>query len=184
MSTRRTSTPSRRRRARRRPAIDALLKNPAAAVLLADGSLLVADQDNHRVRKVTGGTITTFAGTGIRGFAGDGGPASAARLDTPAESPWMARARVHRGLRQPPHPQGRAGRHHHDFRGSGTRGVSGDGGPATGAALSFPRGLAVSPRATSTRRRGRFIRKVTPAEAISTVAGNRVRGTTATAGRR
>lgn len=48
------------------------------------GNLYIADQHNHRVRKVdSSGVITTFAGTGISGKSGDGGPAILATLDLP-----------------------------------------------------------------------------------------------------
>jgi DNA-binding CsgD family transcriptional regulator/sugar lactone lactonase YvrE len=48
------------------------------------GNLYIADSGNNRVRKVDiAGTITTVAGNGIRGFAGDGGPAAAAELAAP-----------------------------------------------------------------------------------------------------
>ena len=47
----------------------------------AAGNLYIADIDNHRVRKVsTAGEITTVAGTGISGYSGDGGLATAAEL--------------------------------------------------------------------------------------------------------
>ena len=39
--------------------------------------------DNHRVRKVSGGMVTTFAGTGVLGDSGDYGPATSAQLATP-----------------------------------------------------------------------------------------------------
>ena len=49
-----------------------------------DGNIYIADNDNFRVRRVDpAGTITTFAATGQRGFAGDGGPAVRARLSRP-----------------------------------------------------------------------------------------------------
>ena len=52
---------------------------------LPDGSFLIAEADASRVRRVTvDGRIETVAGTGARGFSGDGGPAAAARLDQPA----------------------------------------------------------------------------------------------------
>jgi len=54
--------------------------------LAVDGtdSLYIADTFNNRVRKVSpGGIITTFAGNGAAGYAGDGGPATAAQLDRP-----------------------------------------------------------------------------------------------------
>ena len=48
------------------------------------GNVYIADQGNNRIRKVdSAGTITTIAGTGKRGFSGDGGPAIEARLRTP-----------------------------------------------------------------------------------------------------
>ena len=50
----------------------------------ADGSILIADTGNHRVRRVDpNGVITTVAGTGRSGVSGDGGPAAAARLREP-----------------------------------------------------------------------------------------------------
>ena len=65
-------------------AFAARLQAPMAIALDAAGSLYLADPTNHRVRWITpNGTISTFAGTGQRGFSGDGGPAAAARLDTP-----------------------------------------------------------------------------------------------------
>src|SRR5687768_2336435 len=52
----------------------------------ADGRsfIFIADYSNHRIRRVApDGTITTVAGTGVRGFSGDGGPATAAQLAGP-----------------------------------------------------------------------------------------------------
>lgn len=49
------------------------------------GNLYVAETASHRIRKVsTKGTITTVAGTGIMGYSGDGGPATAAQLSHPS----------------------------------------------------------------------------------------------------
>jgi hypothetical protein len=51
---------------------------------MPDGGFLIADTDNHRVRRVwPDGTITTVAGTGTAGFSGDGGPPTAAELHQP-----------------------------------------------------------------------------------------------------
>jgi uncharacterized protein (TIGR03437 family) len=47
------------------------------------GSLFIADSANYRVRKVSGGVITTIAGTGFDGFSGDGGAATSATLNFP-----------------------------------------------------------------------------------------------------
>ena len=66
------------------PATQATLNTPSDVAVGPDGSIYVADTNNHVVRRIApDGTISTLAGTGERGFAGDGGPASAALLDRP-----------------------------------------------------------------------------------------------------
>src|SRR5215213_2462659 len=65
------------------PAVGAGMK-PAGLALLPDGSLLIADRRNNRVRRVDpAGRISTVAGTGVAGNAGDGGPATQATLTDP-----------------------------------------------------------------------------------------------------
>ncbi|MDX2091900.1 MAG: hypothetical protein SFX73_28820 [Kofleriaceae bacterium] len=50
------------------------------------GNLLIADTENHRIRKLdTNGIITTFAGNGMSGYTGEGGPATAAQLNKPID---------------------------------------------------------------------------------------------------
>lgn len=69
-----------------RPARMAALRAPRDVAALRDGSVLIADADDHRVRRVApDGTISTFAGTGEPGTLGDGGPATAAQLDEPTQ---------------------------------------------------------------------------------------------------
>lgn len=64
-------------------ATNARLDRPAAVVAASDGGFLIADTGNDRVRRVTPlGTIFTIAGSSP-GLAGDGGPASQAKLDAP-----------------------------------------------------------------------------------------------------
>lgn len=68
------------------PAVSARLASPAGIVLDAAGDLFIADRGNHCVRRVDArtGIITTFAGNGVAGDSGDGGPAAAAELRDPA----------------------------------------------------------------------------------------------------
>jgi hypothetical protein len=97
------------------------------------GNVFIADTGNHRVRKVTlGGVISTVAGTGTRGFSGDGGPATLARLDFPGSVAVDAAGNLfvavlgHRVRRVTP------GGVISTVAGTGSTrlGTSGDGGPA------------------------------------------------------
>ncbi|MEZ4384949.1 MAG: hypothetical protein R3A79_26705 [Nannocystaceae bacterium] len=66
------------------PAIDAALRWPTALALSPGGELLVADALNHAIRRIDPEqTISTIAGTGVEGFSGDGGLATAATLRQP-----------------------------------------------------------------------------------------------------
>lgn len=66
------------------PATSALLNTPSDVAVDGNGAVYIADTLNHVVRLVRpDGTIVTLAGTGQRGFAGDGGPADEAKLDRP-----------------------------------------------------------------------------------------------------
>ena len=61
------------------------LESPSSVFRDANGNMYIADTDHHRIRHVdVHGVITTFAGTGIEGFGGDGGQASEAMFDQPA----------------------------------------------------------------------------------------------------
>jgi sugar lactone lactonase YvrE len=77
------------------PATTAKLHSPAAVLIDAQGSLLIADLDNERIRRVVPGAdgvltgaadelIATVAGTGAGGYSGDGIPATTAKLRKPA----------------------------------------------------------------------------------------------------
>ena len=67
------------------PALRATLRAPRAVATLPDGSVLIADAEDHRVRRVApDGTISAFAGSGASGNDGDGGPAVAASLVEPS----------------------------------------------------------------------------------------------------
>lgn len=67
------------------PAAAATLNGPAGIAFDAQGNLLVGDQGNHRIRKITrSGVISTIAGNGIAAYSGDGMPATQASLGYPA----------------------------------------------------------------------------------------------------
>ncbi|WP_216843133.1 Ig-like domain repeat protein [Granulicella sp. S190] len=67
-------------------AISAQFDQPWGLTISINGSIYIADFANNRVRKIDGvtGDVTTVAGNGSSGFAGDGGPATAATLNSPA----------------------------------------------------------------------------------------------------
>jgi len=128
-----------------RPATAAQLSQPVRAAVDLAGNVYIADLANHRIRRVaTDGMISTFAGTGVEGFGGDGGPAAAAQLDRPAGvaldaagNLYIADSGNHRVRRIA--PDGTIS----TFAGTGVEGFGGDGGPAAAAALNGPFGVAV-----------------------------------------
>jgi len=136
------------------------------------GDLYIADQFNHRVRKVTpDGRIRTVAGTGVSGSSGDGGPATAARLAQPrglAVDPsgnlYIADAEANRVRRVA------ANGVITTVAGNGVIDSTGDGGPATAAALRVALDVAVDSAGTLFIATATSIRKVTPGGTISTFA--------------
>jgi trimeric autotransporter adhesin len=66
-------------------ATSARLDYPGGIAVDASGNIYIADADNYRIRVVTksNGIITTVAGNGTRGYSGDGGLATSARLSFP-----------------------------------------------------------------------------------------------------
>ena len=66
------------------PAVKAGLDYPTSVAVDASGNIYIADAANNAIRKVDkSGIITTVAGTGVKGYFGDGGPAVGAGLDYP-----------------------------------------------------------------------------------------------------
>ncbi|MGO9094620.1 MAG: kelch repeat-containing protein [Bryobacteraceae bacterium] len=127
------------------PAASALLDVPRGVAVDALGNLFIADTDNQRIRKVSaGGIIATVAGDGTQGFSGDGGPATAAELNTPNRVAVDAFGNLfiadtdNQRIREVS-----AGGIVATVAGDGTGGFSGDGGPATSASLYFPWCVAV-----------------------------------------
>lgn len=123
----------------------ARLASPAALAQDVAGNTYIADTRNHRIRRIAAdGTITTIAGNGTQGFAGDEGPATDAQLDSPAGlaiaadgTLYIADTRNHRIRRID--LQGVI----HTCAGVGGAGFGGDGAAATLAQFSFPQGLAI-----------------------------------------
>jgi YD repeat-containing protein len=145
----------------------------AAAVVAPDGSLYVAN--NNMAWKVgLDRTFTAMAGNGQPGFSGDGGPATQASLAgirsialSPDGSLYIADGFSRRVRRVSPSGIITT------VAGNGELNFSGDGGPATEAAV-YPSGIAVGPDgslyiADNVNNR---IRKVSPSGIITTVAGN------------
>jgi hypothetical protein len=64
------------------PASSALLNAPHGLAVASDGTVYFSDRGNDRIRAISPtGTISTYAGDGAAGFAGDGGPASAGQVN-------------------------------------------------------------------------------------------------------
>jgi hypothetical protein len=111
-----------------------------------DGTIYVADTDNFRVRRIDpAGIITTFAGTGTWGFAGDGGPAAAAQVGRVADVAIAADGRLFiadsdNDCVRVVTPDGIIA----TFAGiCGQPGFSGDDGPAIAAQLDNPAGVEI-----------------------------------------
>jgi DNA-binding beta-propeller fold protein YncE len=131
------------------PAAAAQLADPNGIARGPDGALYICDTMNHRIRRVTpDGKIATVAGNGEKGYAGDGGPALAAKLNEPYEVRfdragnvcWVER--LNHLIRKLDARTGVIS----TLAGNGTSGFSGDGGPALGAQLSEPHSLAFDPQ--------------------------------------
>ena len=129
------------------PATDARLNNPHGVAVDRAGNLYIADSSNDRIRRVDRetGVITTVAGSGERGFAGDGGPARVANLYFPhgialddAGNLYITDAGNHRVRKVEASTMTLT-----TVAGTGRMEFYGDGGPATAAGLFAPRGVAL-----------------------------------------
>ncbi|HEY3445854.1 MAG TPA: hypothetical protein VGK67_05780 [Myxococcales bacterium] len=219
------------------PATSAMFRGGGGVALDAAGNLYVADAFQNRVVKIDpAGNLTPFAGTGARGYAGDGGPAAAAELDWPNTVSFDAMGRVliaeignnvvrrvEAGIittivGKGPNSPGYSGdggpasaasldqpcfvlpgpgnvlyvadMGNHAVRkisstgvittiaGDGNAGFGGDGGPATGARLNYPCGLALDSTGALlvADQQNHRVRSVAANGAIRTIAGSGVRG--------
>jgi uncharacterized repeat protein (TIGR01451 family) len=158
-------------------AVFGLFNGPGGVVRDKAGNTYIADINNNRVRKVAAdGAISTVAGRGASGFAGDGGPAASALLNAPQGVALDSAGNLYitdsgnRRIRQ--------------VDGSGNittvagNGIcctpTGDGGQATNAQIGTPYGLAVdsSGNLYFSDITNNLVRMVTPSGTISTVAGS------------
>jgi hypothetical protein len=158
------------------PATNASLYEPNGVAVDAAGNVYIADPGNSRVRKVsTSGTVTTVAGNGSPGFSGDGGPATNASLDGLRGVAVDAAGNLY--IADWVNPRVRKVSTSGTITtvaGSGTYGFSGDGGPATNAALSSPQGVALDAAGNLyiADAHNSRVRKVSTSGTITTVAGN------------
>lgn len=157
------------------PATAAQINAPGQITVDASGNLYFVDYRNNRVRKVApNGIITTVAGNGVSGHTGDGGTATNASLSLPAGvvvglSGNLYIADSTYGLIRQVSPSGTIT----TVVGTGSPGFSGDGGPATGAQLNNPQGLALdaSGNLYIADYGNNRVRKLAPNGIITTVAG-------------
>jgi len=155
-------------------ATSAKLYSPVGLALDAKGNLYIADTNNSAIRKVSGGTITTVAGNGVQGYAGDGGPALNAQLNDPQGVAVDSAGNIYItdtmnfAIRMVA-KNGTIS----TIAGNGVAGYTGDGGAAGQAQLSYPTGIAVdSGGALYFADAGAVVRKIDASGQISTIAGN------------
>jgi len=159
-------------------ATHSVLEEPQGVAFDSHGNLYIADRDHDAIRKVdTNGVITTVAGTGVRGFSGDGGPATQAKIARPlyvtfdaANNMYIADENNHR-IRRVDHTTGVIT----TVVGNGDNACGGDGGPAVDASIRDPNELAFEPDGTMLVNDNEChnIRAIAPDGTISTLAQQR-----------
>jgi sugar lactone lactonase YvrE len=158
-------------------ATDATLGFPVGVARDAAGNVYIADQHNHRVRKVSISdfTITTVAGTGAPGFSGDGGPGTSAAVTSPSALEFDAAGNLY--IAEPARvrrlaPNGVIT----TVAGNGSPTFGGDGGPATAAGTSVF-GLAVDAAGTLYIADAQNVRiRRVSGGIMTTIAGNGTQG--------
>jgi DNA-binding beta-propeller fold protein YncE len=131
------------------PASAAAIFGARAVAVGPDGTVYILERQGNRLRGVDprSGVITTRAGTGAKGYSGDGGPALRATFNGPKELAVDGEGNIlivdteNHAIRRIDARTGLIS----TVAGSGQRGGEGDGGPATSARLDRPHGVAVGP---------------------------------------
>lgn len=134
------------------PATAAKVDNPYGIVRGPDGALWFCEYSGQRIRRIApDGTITTVAGTGQKGYTGDGGPALQATFNLPHELRFGVDGNLYitdmsnHAIRRIDLKTGLIS----TFAGNRQRGYSGDGGPANQASLNQPHSLQFGPDGSS-----------------------------------
>jgi sugar lactone lactonase YvrE len=130
------------------PAPRAALNQPFHCSQDRQGNLYIADTFNHCIRKVdTKNVISTVAGSGQKGYSGDGGPATRATLNEPygvlpdRDGNLYIVDRLNAVIRRVDRKTGVMS----TYAGTGKKGYSGDGGPAAQAQMQQPNALDFDP---------------------------------------
>jgi sugar lactone lactonase YvrE len=144
---------------------------PLGVTLDSSGNLYIADTYNYRIRKVSGGNMTTIAGSGIPGASSDGGSATSAVLGNTLAVATDSQGNVY--VAETFRVRKISGGKITTVAGNGTIGYSGDGGPATSAQLSKIGGITVDSAGSLyiATNDNEVVRKVSGGK-IFTVAGN------------
>lgn len=171
------------------PAAKAQLNFPHNLIVASNGDLLIADTLNHCVRKIDAksGIITTIAGTGEKGFSGDGGPAAKAQfngtfsvaLDRAGKQLYICDL-GNRRIRAMDMKTGIV----KTVAGSGQRGVPADGTDAVSSPLADPRAVCVDSKENIyiLERGGHALRVVDKTGKIRTVVGTGKKGSSGDGG--
>jgi len=156
------------------PAVGAQLNNPSAVAIGSDGSLYIADGNNHRIRKVDpAGTITTIGGNGSTQSGGDGGPATSAALYGPQDVAVDASGAVYLTQLDSRVRKIATNGIISAVAGNGTSGFSGDGGPAINALVGPAAGVDIDATGAIyiADQANYRIRRITSDGTINTIAG-------------
>jgi sugar lactone lactonase YvrE len=155
-------------------ATSAYLDTPTGVAVDGSGNVYIADSHNHRIRKVSGGTITTIAGTGAAGYSGDGGAATAAQLSLPTAVAVDSSSNLYIADTNNQRIRKITGTTITTIAGDGEELYAGDGAAATSAVLDLPTGVAVDATGNVyiADRHNQRVRMVSVGGTISTLAGS------------